>query len=191
VRARCRDGLDKYSSRIAGAGDCRVRRAANSTGRRESCQPLYVGRWCRVCWGEDFPAFAAPTRKFGKETRMGRHSMNYQPETNQGPAMDFRPDASVAPPGDPIQPGVPGAPGAPSPDGPSTVPGDPAQPAEPTQPSEPSWPVGPDGPEVPTGPAEPEPSHPVEPPPVAPEEFDDGSSAARGLWHAAGEEALR
>jgi hypothetical protein len=170
-------------------------RVTNSTVAVGSCHPLVIVARSAVCWGEDFPAFAAPTRESRKDPPMGRHSMNYQPEAIQPDPI--QPEASIAPPGDPIDPGVPGAPQAPSPDGPSTVPADPgwpadpAQPAEPTQPSEPSWPVGPDGPEQPTGPGEPEPVHPSEPAPFAPEEVDDGTSAARDVWHPAGEEALR
>ena len=79
---------------------------------------------------------------------MGRHSMNYHPDTGEVAA----PDSSIAPPGGPIDPGVPGAPDAPGPEAPSTV--------------------------------------PVEPPPLAPEQPDDGSSPAPGSWHPAGSDVL-
>jgi len=56
---------------------------------------------------------------------MGRHSMDYRPPTEDDAASGSAPEASIAPPGGPIDPGVPGAPDAPGPDAPSTVPVEP------------------------------------------------------------------
>ena len=66
---------------------------------------------------------------------MGRHSM----ENPMDSQPDFpRPEASIAPPGGPIDPGVPGAPDAPSsPDGPTF-------PEGPSFPDAPSYPGTPD-----------------------------------------------
>ncbi|MGV3713317.1 hypothetical protein [Pseudolysinimonas sp.] len=92
---------------------------------------------------------------------MGRHSIDYMPDT----------DSSIAPPGDPIDPGAPGAPDAPN--GPA-VPGDPSFPG-----TEPAPDPGP-GPEI----------TPSEPAPYAPEEVGDGSIPNGGVWRAAGDEVL-
>lgn len=94
---------------------------------------------------------------------MGRHSIDYQPESGDitTPSSEpWTPAASIAPPGGPVDPGVPGAPDAPS---------------------------GPDAPDAPDAPST---VPPTEPPPLAPEQPDDGSMPTPGHWHAAGEQVL-
>jgi len=58
--------------------------------------------------------------------------------------------------------------------------------APPGSPIDPGVPGAPDSPGVPDAPS----TVPTEPPPVAPEEPDDGSSPAPESWHAAGPEVL-
>lgn len=65
---------------------------------------------------------------------MGRHSMDYQPETGRTGEVAV-PDSSIAPPGEPIDPGVPGAPEAPGREAPSTAPVEPP-PVAPEQPDD-------------------------------------------------------
>lgn len=67
---------------------------------------------------------------------MGRHSMDYQPDTGEATS----PDSSIAPPGGPIDPGGPGAPDAPGPEAPSTVPVEPP-PVAPDEPDDGSVPA--------------------------------------------------
>lgn len=68
---------------------------------------------------------------------MGRHSMDYRPESGDAGV----PESSIAPPGGPIDPGVPGAPDAPGPEAPSTVPPVEPPPLAPEDPDDGSVPV--------------------------------------------------
>lgn len=78
---------------------------------------------------------------------MGRHSMDYRPDSSEVAAPEY----SIAPPGGPIDPGVPGAPDAPGgPEAPSTVPVEPPplapeEPGDGSGPAHGGWQVG--GPE--------------------------------------------
>ena len=142
-----------------------------------------------------------------KEADMGRHSMDYQPDTSEiagsgetagteastapatfgfeqpSPATPAPfPSAtfnSIAPPGGPIDPGVPGAPDAPSyPEGPGYTPNEPTTFPYPSEPDAPSEP----------GPAPSEPDiTPSEPDPIP--EDDAGTPAHYGRWFAAEEQA--
>lgn len=113
---------------------------------------------------------------------MGRHSMDYRPEqddtANRSGEHSVFADASIAPPGGPIDPGTPGAP---------DVPGAPEYPGGPSFPGAPT----PDAPSPDPGTPQPEPGSPEitpsEPPPFAPDEAGDGVIPVGGTWHAAGE----
>lgn len=89
---------------------------------------------------------------------MGRHSIDYQPE--QG---------DIATPSS--EPWTPAASIAP-----------PGGPVDPGVPGAPDAPSGPDAPDAPST------VPPTEPPPLAPEQPDDGSMPTPGHWHAAGEQ---
>lgn len=113
---------------------------------------------------------------------MGRHSMNYHPDQGDtavpAAAYSVFGDASIAPPGGPVDPGTPGFPDAP---------GAPEYPSGPSFPGDPT----PDAPQPDPGTPQPEPGSPEitpsEPPPFAPDEASDGAVPVGGPWHAAGE----
>ena len=105
---------------------------------------------------------------------MGRHSMDYRPPAD-APVDDSAQTGQFTHTGQFTEASNPEASIAP--------PGGPIDPGVPGAPDAPGYPGTPGYPDAPS-------TVPTEPPPVAPENPDDGAAPAPGTWHAAGSDLL-